>query len=85
VKRVSITVWEMLKHTKILVKIVEEETLYLEFEYFLTLHQSPKKAECKNAKYNYRCNEEHNKQCLAHFLATHEKIVIDLLNPMQGW
>jgi hypothetical protein len=75
----------MLKHTKILPKIEEEETLDLEFEFFLTPHQSPNKAKCKNVKYNYRCNEEHNKQCLAHFLATHEKIVTDLLNPMRGW
>lgn len=72
----------MLKHTKILVEIVEEEKLDLEFEFFLTFHQSPNKVECKNARYNYKCNEEHNKQCLAHFLATHEKIVADLLNPM---
>ncbi len=74
----------MLKPTKILAEIEEEETLDLEFEFFLTPHQSPNEAECKNAKYNCRCNKEHNKQHLAHFLATHEKIVIDLLNPMQG-
>jgi hypothetical protein len=38
VKRVSIVVWEMLKPTKILAEIEEEETLDLEFEFFLTPH-----------------------------------------------
>jgi hypothetical protein len=47
VKRVSIVVWEMLKHRKILAKIEEEKTLDLEFEFFLTPHQSPNKAKCK--------------------------------------
>jgi len=35
---VSIAIWEMLKPTKILAEIEEEETLDLEFEVLLTPH-----------------------------------------------
>jgi len=84
-KKMSKVVWETLKCSQILDEIKEEENLELELEFFLTLPQSPSEAESRNAKYDWRCNEECNRHWSTWFLITHERIVTNLLNLMRGW
>jgi len=74
-----------LKCTQILDEIEEEENSKSKLEFFLTRPQSPSEAKSKNARYDRRCNEEHNRCRSAQFLTTHEKTVTNLLNPVRGW
>jgi hypothetical protein len=71
-------VWETLKRTKILKDNKEEETSNTKF--FLTPTQNPRELQCRNEKFDLRCNWELNRRLSECLIFLHENIIYNLLD-----